>query len=652
MAIVKMKHVRLMALRQDRDGLLRLFQRMGCVEIDEPPDAPEEPAWAGLTRPDSRGLEQARERQETLERALAALKKYAPEKGGLLRRRPRLTEAEFFHQPAYEAALEAAGQVNEAQRQLAALFAAQSRLAAQRSALTPWRELDLPLETARVGEVLVELGTTPAGTDPAALEGAVEAATPLAQLSRVGEDGSLRYGLLLFHESGAEAVAQALKEHNWSRAALREWQGTAAENLALLERQGEENRAREEALTARIRELAAARPGLYQALDRAGREIEREQAKGRLLETGSAFYLEGWVPAGKWEQLRARLEQMLCAWECADPEPEEYPQVPVQLENNRLTKSMAMVTQMYGLPAYDGVDPNPLMWPFFVFFFGFMFADLGYGLVMIAFALAVKRLSAPKGTMGCMMDLVLQCGVSAAIIGFFTGSFFANTITTVCGLLGVATPAIPFLTQGAVIDIMSQPLEVLILTLAIGLVQIITGMAVSVYMKVRQGEWADALCNEVTWWIVFLCIALSAATGRWSIMLFAAAVLVLTQSYGKKGIAGKLLGIVSSLYNNVTGYFGDILSYSRLMVMMLAGSVIGQVFNLLGAMAGSILVFIPVFLVGHAFNMGLNLIGTYVHTSRLQYLEFFKTFYKEGGRPFRPLSYENTKYVDIIKEEE
>ena len=89
----------------------------------------------------------------------------------------------------------------------------------------------------------------------------------------------------------------------------------------------------------------------------------------------------------------------------------------------------------------------------------------------------------------------------------------------------------------------------------------------------------------------------------------------------------------------------------KLMALMLAGSVIGQIFNLLGAMPGTLLVFIPVFLIGHAFNMGLNVIGTYVHTSRLQYLEYFKQFYEEGGRAFRPLTFQ-TNYVDVIKEEE
>ena len=120
---------------------------------------------------------------------------------------------------------------------------------------------------------------------------------------------------------------------------------------------------------------------------------------------------------------------------------------------------------------------------------------------------------------------------------------------------------------------------------------------------------------------------------------------------------GKVTAIIGSVYNGVTGYFGDILSYSRLMVMMLASAVIGQVFNILGTMAGGglpgvlgLILFFVIFLLGHAFNIFLNVIGTYVHTSRLQYLEFFKQFYREGGRPWRPLNIA-TKYVDIKEEQ-
>ena len=99
----------------------------------------------------------------------------------------------------------------------------------------------------------------------------------------------------------------------------------------------------------------------------------------------------------------------------------------------------------------------------------------------------------------------------------------------------------------------------------------------------------------------------------------------------------------------MTGYFGDILSYSRLMALMLAGSVIAQVFNTLGAIPGNVIIFLIISLVGNTLNFALNLLGCYVHDLRLQCLEYFGKFYQDGGKPFRPLSW-NTKYYDIVKE--
>ena len=126
-------------------------------------------------------------------------------------------------------------------------------------------------------------------------------------------------------------------------------------------------------------------------------------------------------------------------------------------------------------------------------------------------------------------------------------------------------------------------------------------------------------------------------------------ILVLTQGYGKKGIVGKLMGIGGSLYNNITGYFSDILSYSRLMALMLAGAVIAQVFNTLGAITGNIVTFLLISLIGNALNFALNLLGCFVHDMRLQCLEFFGRFYEDGGKPFKPLKME-TDYVNVVKE--
>ena len=155
----------------------------------------------------------------------------------------------------------------------------------------------------------------------------------------------------------------------------------------------------------------------------------------------------------------------------------------------------------------------------------------------------------------------------------------------------------------------------------------------------------DALWEEVTWWVVFLGIGL-AILGVTPLLLALGGLLVVAGPVVTNKGAGKITGIFGSLYNHVTGYFGDILSYSRLMALMLAGSVIAQVFNTLGAIPGNVLIFVIISMAGNTLNFALNLLGCYVHDLRLQCLEYFGKFYQDGGRPFRPLEI-NTKFVDI-----
>ena len=191
-------------------------------------------------------------------------------------------------------------------------------------------------------------------------------------------------------------------------------------------------------------------------------------------------------------------------------------------------------------------------------------------------------------------------------------------------------------------------MAVLLGSLALGLVQIFTGMAVSIYNKVRRGQVMDAICNEGAWYLVFILSGCAALTGKVKPFVIAIVVLLLlTQGYGKKGIGGKLMGIGGSLYNNITGYFSDILSYSRLMALMLAGAVIAQVFNTLGSLTGNVVTFFIISMLGNALNMALNLLGCYVHDMRLQCLEFFGRFYEDGGKPFEPVKID-TEYVDVI----
>ncbi len=187
-------------------------------------------------------------------------------------------------------------------------------------------------------------------------------------------------------------------------------------------------------------------------------------------------------------------------------------------------------------------------------------------------------------------------------------------------------------------------------SLALGVVQIFTGMAINMYKQIKRGEVMAALCNEGAWYLVFILVGGGIALGMVPQGLIAAlVVLILTQGYGKKGIVGKIMGIFGSLYNGITGYFSDIMSYSRLMALMLAGAVVAQVFNKLGAITGNVVSFVLIAMIGNALNFALNLLGCFVHDMRLQCLEYFGRFYEDGGKSFQPLNI-NTKFVDVSTE--
>ena len=669
MSIVKMKRLRLIGMQSERESMLRLLQHLGCVEIDEPGDRKDDPDWASLTRPDTGALNEARDARSSVENALKALKKYGPkQKGGLLTPRPVITEGELFDDAAYRTGLADAGQLVALERKISALYAEQNKLRTQKLALAPWLALDIPLETASTAEVAVSFGTVAASADLDAMDGALGAVTDLYELMRAGADNELKYLVFLCHRSAEEDCQAVLKEYGFSRAALRGWTGTAAENDKRLDEQMADAARELESTIAQVGEYASKKGALEQCLDRADQEIAREEARCRLLDSSSAFFLEGWVPVPDEKKLLEQLGQYTCCWETQDPAPEDYPVVPVKLKNNRFTEPLTTITEMYSLPAYDGVDPNGLMMPFYVFFFGFMFADLGYGLILAGACAFINHKAHPKGGFGQLIRLMIMCGISSAVIGFFTGGFFSDFLAQFTSMLGLPQPVIPFLSvpdgvtgvPGPLLNVMGDPMTVLVFALAVGFVQIVVGMAVKFWMLCRRGQVVDAILDIGTWWVIFVGIGLFAAdignVAGYPVVLIIGCLMLLGQGRTAKGF-GKVTAIIGAVYNGVTGYFGDILSYSRLMVMMLAGSVIGQVFNILGAMPGGgmppaigIPIFFIIFIIGHAFNIGLNVIGTYVHTSRLQYLEFFKQFYEEGGRPWRPLNIA-TKYVDIKEEQ-
>lgn len=650
MAIVKMKGLRLLAMRSDREALLELLQGMGCVEIDEPDQDPQ--TWQGLlsqlgnqtlSRPDGQALSQAREDLQAAQRALAVLKRHGDKGRGLLAPRPRLTRQQLFD--GEEQGKQAVQQVLEADRQLAALEAQHSKLLTQRAALAPWLELNIPLDTASTQEMVVQFGTVTAGVELEQVQRAVEGASELAQLTQASVDRDVRYCLLVCHTSAQEEVLQALRDFGWSRMNLSGWTGTAKENDQRIAQELEQNEQETAQAEQQLAQLTSLAEPIRQAADRASVRINREEGRSRLLDTEKTFLLEGWVPAEKWPELESQLKNYPCAWELRDPTEEEYPKVPVKLKNNWFTRPLSMVTEMYSLPAYNGLDPNPLMAPFFILFYGIMMADMGYGLLMMIASVVVLKKSRPRAGMHNFFALLGLCGVSTFIMGAVTGGFFGDFIPQLLKLINPESTFVWF--WPTLFTPLEDTMMILVGAMALGFVQILVGMAISFVKKLRRGQVMDAIWEEVTWWVVFAGLAL-AILGVTNLVIILGGVMVVAGPILTEKGFGKITGIFGSLYNHVTGYFGDILSYSRLMALMLAGSVIAQVFNTLGAIPGNVVIFIIISMLGNALNFALNLLGCYVHDLRLQCLEYFNKFYEDGGKPFRPLKLD-TNYYDVVK---
>ena len=642
MAIVKMKRLRMLGMVSDREELLCRLQHMGCVELISPEIDPEDPLLAGLTHPEAAGLAAANEEKTGAERALEVLKRYAPAKSGLLTPKPGVSEGDFLSEDSAAQARSAAKEVNDLDRRLAAIHAEESKLEAQKTALEPWAPLDVPLETGSTGQVTVQLGTLPANLPMNQAQGEVRAAGELAELAEVSTDRDSHYCMLVCHASQAEEVLEALKGLGWSRANLRDWTGTAKENLdrLFLEHKALEDEAA--SIEEKLSGMGGLNAPLRQLSDLAGVNASREECRGKLLDTSQTFLLEGWVPEESWSALKQELEKYPCACEVTDPAPEEYPKVPVRLKNSILTKPLNMVTEMYSLPAYGTLDPNPLMAPFFILFYGIMMADMGYGLLMILAGAVILKKKKPGGTFGHLCGLLVLCGITTFIMGALTGGFFGDFLTQVVKLTTGGDFALP-----ALFTPLEDTMMILVGAMCLGFVQILTGMAISFVSKLKNGQVLDAVFEEVTWWVVFAGLALM-ILGITPIVLVIGLVMVVAGPVIQNQGFGKITGVFGSLYNHVTGYFGDILSYSRLMALMLAGSVIAQVFNTLGAIPGNIVIFLIISFAGNALNFALNLLGCYVHDLRLQCLEYFGKFYQDGGKPFRPLDL-NTKYYEVVK---
>ena len=655
MAILKMKKLRLMAVRSRKDALLKELIRCGCVEFSELEEELSASEFAAFITPEDGNVTALRSQRSSIDHAIALLDSYAPKKSSLLSAMPEMDEAILLNDTGLSGALKIAESIESYDARIKRINAEESRQRSVAESVQPWLDLEMPLNTEGTERCSVLMGTVPAKSDVAAIGEAMAQIDEESDIFLISEDKRSMYVLALCMRPQLSAMQDCLRRFGFTPSALNGMEGTAAEcrlkaNETLRELAEEKQNCIDYIVAEAVR-----RDDLKLASDRLGVKIALAEAEDKLCGTESVVIMEGWIPEEREEELALIFDRFGCAWETVEPEEEEYPNVPVELKNNVLTNSLNMVTNMYSLPAYGTVDPNPLMAPFFILFFGLMMADMGYGIIMILAAIVAMAKIKPRGGTLAFCQLLLYCGIATFLMGILTGGLFSDIPYQLVHLIN------PDSTWPGLWHLFSPEEDselVLYGAMILGALQLNTGMVVNFVQKCKAGNVAGAIFEEGSLWVILVggilaILGIGNISGVPVVLIVGIVMLLFGAGRESKGF-GKVTAAFGCIYNTATGWFGDVLSYSRIMALMLAGGVIGKVFNTVALMpaknsglnAGTIAAAVVIFLVGHAMNFGLNLLGCFVHDLRLQCLEYFGKFFTDGGKPFRPLKIDG-KYMRV-----
>ena len=398
---------------------------------------------------------------------------------------------------------------------------------------------------------------------------------------------------------------------------------------------------------------------LYLAFDYLSILKNRQDIEKYLKMTKQVIIIEGWILEKDISRMKNSLLNKTNKLEIIFSDPGENEDIPVALDNNKFVEPFESITKLYGIPKYKGFDPTPLFAPFYFIFFGICLSDAGYGLIMAVlcyFALIKFKF---EGATKKFIKLFLLCGLSTLIFGTIMGSWMGDALNYLPqNILFLKYFLIDKL---SLLDPIKNPMPLLLISLSLGVIQIYTGFIIKFIANVKenkiktglmdQGSWLLLISGILLFMIANTIISLEGFTIITKYLIWTGLLsVVITQGRSKKNIILKFASGILSLYN-LTGYMSDILSYSRLFALGLSTAVLAVVLNTSVLFfkevpfIGIILVIIG-FIVGHLFNMVLGVMGAFVHTTRLQYVEFFTKFYEGGGVPFKPFKV-ITKYIQI-----
>lgn len=662
-----MKKLSAVVLSTSADSLLKELQRLKCsgiekitapVEPDEKTAPSEEELLPEFVAPEeifsaaelpendvSGELSALNEQISSLSAAIAFLDEAHTAKNPLFHDPESLTPEEFEKErlgaakEAAERALEIKGRITAARRRI-------TELNAKIEGLRPFIKLKIALPESRTEKCDIICGTLPSAAEFSAVEKALSDFACV--LDTVCETKTARGVCLTVLRSQQAECLSALSSFGFVKATVsaKAENGFAAGEAERCAKEIERISTDAEKDGKLAEELANKKLGeLKTYLDYLNTATARARESGKMRMTGRCAVIGAYVPEKAQEKVTKLLEDNAAAYEFTDPAPEKE-NVPVLLSNGAVGSQFEPIVGLYSYPAYGAFDPTSVMSFFYILIFGLMFADVGYGLTLLLGCLLGLKLMHPREGLAKFLRMFAMCGVSSMVGGVLFGGYFgdlpARIMEDFFGLEKAPELALCF-------NMVDNPMAFLGVALAAGAVHLLCGMGIKFWLLWKDGHPFAAIFDVGSWFVLFAGIGLFFVLPTAGIVcaLVGVAMLVLSQGRAEKNPIMKLLKGIMSLYDLVS-YGSDLLSYSRILALSLASAVIANVVNIFATMGGpgigGVISLILAFAIGHTLNFAVNILGTYVHTSRLQYIEFFGKFYEDGGRPFAPLAPE-TKYV-------
>ena len=632
MSVSKMKKLTVFAFRKDSDLIIRRLMNLRCVDIRQS-EQEREVALSRQTDTERR-LTEAESKLDRISEALPILAKYATRKHGITRRVLRVNREEFAKDGRAEKAFGTVEETLAVKAKLDGLVAAQTQTREQMEALLPWQDLDGSLSDLSTQRTVTVLGTFPIGVKQDLLETALEENAVEAEF--VSADKIFYYYTLTYLKDDESEIGQLLASYDFLRTDLPAMEGTARHNLDALHQTLQQLEEQFLSTEEKLRDLAEIKDDAEILSDLIETEIRMLQFRLKLGETGHCTILEGWIPTAAMQPVQETLDGFECAYELEEPTEEEQP--PVLLRNNRFAVNFEWVIGMYSYPKYGTFDPTFIMSIFYFLIFGLMFADVGYGLILSIACFAGIKLLNPRQGLKRSLLMFGFCGISCAIMGVLFGGWFGDLPTAIFG-----EKAGTFFSQGLLpmFNPLENPMGFLLLSLGVGAIHLIAGMAIKFFILCKDGSPLEAICTILPFWVLFAgfgVLVFNRQIGLY-VTLAGAVLILLLNGYGIRNPFKRLIKGLGGLYGLIN-YASDLLSYSRILALGMVAVVIAKVINMITALGGKgpigFLFMLIVLLLGHGLNIAINLLGTFVHTARLQYIEFFGKFYEDGGDPFQP----------------